>query len=235
MEALDAEKAPPAAPGAAPRSRRDGAAAQLAVAAVVLLGGTALLTRVSPWTEALGATTGALCVWLAARSNFWTWPLGIANNVLYLIVFWGSRLYADALLQVVYAGISVYGLWRWRSGRGAAPVRPVERVGRAEAVWVAVLVVAAAIALAFVLDRHTDSDVPELDAATTAASLGAQWLMSRRRIENWWVWVAVDVVYVPLYVYKDLWVTAGLYAVFLALCVVGLRHWRTELAAERRA
>jgi nicotinamide mononucleotide transporter len=199
-----------------------------------VLVGTALLALVSPWTEALGATTGAVCVWLAARSDFWTWPLGIANNVLYLVVFWQSRLYADALLQVVYAAISVYGIVRWRTGRGAAPVRPVERASRAELAWTGAASAAAALALFFVLDTYTDSDVPALDAITTAGSLGAQWLMSRRKIENWWVWVAVDVVYVPLYVYKQLWVTAGLYALFLALCFVALRHWGAELAVRER-
>ncbi len=198
----------------------------------VLLAGSAALALVSPWTEALGATSGALCVWLAARSDFWTWPLGIANNLLYLVVFWESRLYADALLQLVYAAISVYGIWRWRAGRGTAAVRPVERASRRELLLVGFAAALAAVVLGFVLTAHTDSDVPWADAATTAASLAAQWLMSRRLIENWFLWIAVDVVYVPLYVYKGLHVTAGLYFVFLLLCVAGLRHWRGELAAH---
>jgi nicotinamide mononucleotide transporter len=197
----------------------------------VLLAGTAALALLSPWSEALGATTGALCVWLAARSDPWTWPLGIANNLLYLVIFWGSRLYADALLQLVYAAISVYGIWRWRGGASGAAVRPVERASRAELVAVAAAALVATVALGFVLVAHTDSDVPWADAATTAVSLGAQWLMSRRLIENWFLWIAVDLVYVPLYVYKGLHVTAGLYFVFLLLCLAGLRHWRAELAS----
>jgi nicotinamide mononucleotide transporter len=201
------------------------------VAVVSLVAGTAALALVSPWTEALGAATGAVCVWLAAVSDPWTWPIGIANNLLYLVVFWHSRLYADALLQLVYVGISIYGIWRWRGGGGR--VRPVERGSRTELGLVALAVAAAAVGLWRLLAAATDSDVPAWDGLTTATSLGAQWLMSRRVLENWWVWIAVDLVYVPLYVYKGLFVTAGLYALFLALCVLGLRDWRRELDAAR--
>jgi nicotinamide mononucleotide transporter len=198
----------------------------------ILLAGTAILARISPWPEALGATTGAVCVWLAAVSDPWTWPIGIANNLLYLVIFREAGLYADAGLQLVYAAISVYGIVRWRSGRGAGAVRPVARGGAAELGVTAAAAGAVALGLYLLLDRATDSQVPAWDGVTTAMSLGAQWLMSRRVLENWWVWIAVDVVYVPLYLWKGLNVTAGLYAVFLLLCVLGLVDWRRELAAR---
>lgn len=194
-----------------------------------LLVGTAILSFVSPWSEALGASTGAVCVWLAAVSDPWTWPIGIANNLLYLVVFWRSRLYADALLQLVYVAISIYGIWRWRGGAGR--VRPVERGSRTELSVVALAIAVGALGLWRLLDAATDSDVPLWDGLTTAMSLGAQWLMSRRILENWWVWIAVDLVYVPLYLYKGLTVTAGLYGLFLALCILGLRDWNRDLAA----
>ena len=198
------------------------------LALLVLPLGTAALTALSPWTEALGATTGAVCVWLAAVSDPWTWPIGIANNLLYLVVFWRSKLYADALLQLVYVAISIYGIWRWRGGEGS--VRAVARGSRGELAAVGLAVAVVAVVLWRLLDGSTDSDVPQWDGLTTAMSLGAQWLMSRRILENWWVWIAADLVYVPLYLYKGLSVTAGLYALFLALCVLGLKDWRRELA-----
>ena len=198
----------------------------------LLLVGTPLLALVSPWTEVLGATTGVVCVWLAARSDFWTWPVGIANNLLYLAVFWESRIYADALLQVVYVAISLYGIWRWRSGRGGAAVRPVERAGRTERLVVAAAVAVATVGLALALLRWSDSDVPWADGLTTSMSLGAQWLMSRRLLENWKVWIAADLIYVPLYVYKGLWVTVGLYAVFLA---TASRACASGVESSRRA
>jgi nicotinamide mononucleotide transporter len=203
------------------------------VSAAIVLAGTFALAWISPWTEALGATTGAVCVWLAAVSDPWTWPVGIANNLLYLIVFWESGLYADASLQIVYAAISVYGIVRWTTGRGSAAVRPIAHGERRELTVTAAVVVVAAFGLYFLLSRATNSQVPAWDGTTTAMSLGAQWLLSRRVLENWWLWIAVDVVYVPLYVWKGLWVTAGLYALFLALCILGLADWRREMAAAR--
>jgi nicotinamide mononucleotide transporter len=110
-------------------------------------------------------------------------------------------------------------------------VRPVTRGSRSELIAVAVAVVAVAFVLWRVLDRSTDSTVPGWDGLTTAISLGAQWLMSRRVLANWWLWIAVDIVYVPLYVYKGLHPTAALYAFYMALCVLGLKDWSRELAA----
>jgi nicotinamide mononucleotide transporter len=209
-----------------------GTARRRALALAAIAGGSAALALVSPWTEAVGAATGAVCVWLAAVSDPWTWPIGIANNLLYFVVFWRAKLYADALLQLLYVAISVYGIWRWRGGGGG--VRPVERGSRVELAATALAVTAAALALWWVLAASTDSDVPQWDGLTTAMSLGAQWLMSRRILANWHLWIAADLVYVPLYLYKGLFVTAGLYALFLALCVLGLRDWRRELEARRR-
>lgn len=197
--------------------------------------GTLLLLAVTTPTEALGATTGALCVWLAAESDPWTWPIGIANNVFFLVLFWRSGLFADALLQVVYIVVSAYGWWRWRSGRGAAAVRPVARTPRAEALFVLSISLAATAALGWYLHRYTPSTVPWGDAVTTVLSLAAQWLMSRRFVENWWVWIAADVLYMPLYLAKGLTVTAVLYGVFLLMCVVGLRGWLAELRAGQDA
>jgi nicotinamide mononucleotide transporter len=199
----------------------------------ILLVGTAALTLIflafTSWTEALGASTGALCVWLAAESDAWTWPVGIANNVLFLVLFWRSGLFADALLQVVYIAVSLYGMWRWRSGRGAARVRPVARTPRAEAIAVLAASLTGAYGLAWYLAHSTPSTVPWGDAVTTVLSLAAQWLMSRRFLENWWVWIVADLVYMPLYVAKGLVVTAVLYFVFLLMCIAGLRGWLAEL------
>ena len=209
------------------------AARRRALALVAIVAGSLALRLVSPWIEAIGAATGAVCVWLAAVSDPWTWPIGIANNLLYFVVFWRSKLYADALLQLVYVAISLYGIWRWRGGGGH--VRPVERGSRKELAAVGVAVAISTLVLWRLLGAATDSDVPQWDGLTTSMSLGAQWLMSRRIFENWHLWIAVDLVYVPLYLYKGLYVTAGLYAFFMALCALGLRDWRRELAAAESA
>ena len=180
-------------------------------------------------TEVLGFVTGALCVWLLARQIIWNWPIGIANNALYLIVFLRSGLYGDAGLQIVYMILGAYGWWTWLR---ATPGRElaVTRTSSVTWAWLIPATGLAAIALAFFLARFTDSTVPGWDGSTTALSLAAIFGQSRKYVESWWIWIVADLIYIPLYIYKNLWLTSVLYLVFLILCVIGLREWRRALA-----
>jgi nicotinamide mononucleotide transporter len=181
------------------------------------------------WTEIAGFVTGALCVWLVARQNVWNWPIGILNNVAFLVLFMSSGLYADAGLQVIYIALSVYGWWAWLRGGVSHTELPVSRTTAGQ--WWVLLGcgVAGTVVLTWVLVRYTDSIVPLADAVTTVLSLLATWGQARKKLESWWLWIAADVIYVPLYAYKDLWLTGILYVGFLALCVVGLVGWRASL------
>ncbi|MFN7943654.1 MAG: nicotinamide riboside transporter PnuC [Thermoanaerobaculia bacterium] len=181
------------------------------------------------WLEILGFATGVACVWLLVRENVWNWPVGIANNLFYLVVFYRSGLYADSGLQVGYVALSIYGWWHWLRGGAGHSRLAVGRIGIREALAVAGATTLATAGLAALLARFTPSTVPLSDALTTALSLAAQYLQARKFLENWWVWIAADVVYIGLYLYKDLALTALLYAVFLALCVAGLRRWRRRV------
>jgi nicotinamide mononucleotide transporter len=180
-------------------------------------------------TEALGFLTGVLNVWLLARQNIWNWPIGIANNLLYLVVFIGAGLYGDAALQVVFALMNGYGWWHWlRPGAG----RKELSVSLTEArtwMWLAPATVVGAALLALFLKRFTDSTVPGWDGVTTALSLAATYGQTRKLLESWWLWIAANLIYIPLYVYKDLRLTSLLYLIFLLLCVLGLREWRKAL------
>jgi nicotinamide mononucleotide transporter len=180
-------------------------------------------------TEALGFVTGALCVWLLARQIIWNWPIGIANNALYLIVFLRSGLYGDAGLQVVYMILGAYGWWTWLRVTPGRAELAITRTGPQTWAWLIPATGAAAITLAFLLARFTDSTVPGWDGFTTALSLAAIFGQSRKYVESWWIWIAADLIYIPLYIYKNLWLTSVLYLVFLTLCVIGLREWRTAL------
>ncbi|MFE0038790.1 nicotinamide riboside transporter PnuC [Streptomyces sp. NPDC059015] len=185
-------------------------------------------------TEVLGFGSGALCVWLVARQHIANWPVGIANNVLFVLLFTQAGLYADAGLQVVFITLAVYGWWTWTHGGGpGSDALPVRRTTRTEWTWLIAAGVVGTVALTLLLDRATDSDVPFWDALTTALSLTATYGQCRKRLESWWLWIAADVVYVPLYVYKELYLTALLYIGFMTLCVLGLRHWSRDLAARR--
>ncbi|MFF0598583.1 nicotinamide riboside transporter PnuC [Streptomyces antibioticus] len=185
------------------------------------------------WTEALGFATGAACVWLVARQHIANWPVGIANNVFFIVLFVQAGLYADAGLQVVFIALAAYGWWTW--ARGAGPVTggalPVRRTTGTEWAWLAAAGVLGTTALTLLLDRATDSTVPFWDALTTALSLTATYGQCRKLLESWWLWIAADLVYIPLYAAKGLYLTSLLYVGFLVLCVVGLLGWRRTLAA----
>ena len=177
--------------------------------------------------EILGFLTGVANVWLLARQNLWNWPVGLANNALYLVVFLESGLYGDAGLQVVYMVLGLYGWWTWT--RRGGTVLEITRTPRAAWFALTAAMLAGWLILRWFLANYTDSVVPGWDGLTTAMSLAAIYGQCRKYVESWWLWIAADVIYIPLYGYKNLWLTSALYAVFLALCVVGLRDWRRAL------
>ena len=178
--------------------------------------------------EIFGFITGVVNVWLLAKQNIWNWPVGLANNVAYLILFATTGLYGDAGLQAVYIVLSIYGWWNW-ARRGSAAHLPVTRTPAR--VWnvLAPITIVSFVVLRWFLAHYTDSTVPVWDGLTTSLSLAAIYGQSRKYLESWWIWILADLVYIPLYVYKGLWLTSVLYLVFLLLCIFGLRQWMAEL------
>jgi nicotinamide mononucleotide transporter len=185
------------------------------------------------WGELAAFVSGILCVWLVAREHVANWPIGIANSVFFLLLFVDYGLYADGALQVVYIVLGAYGWWAWCFGGAGRTELDVSTTTRGQ--WAALLALTAlaTVALATLLDHVTDSTVPAWDSLTTCMSLAATWGQTRKKVESWWWWIAADLIYIPLYAYKDLWLTSGLYVVFLILCIVGLRRWRDSLRGRR--
>ncbi len=185
--------------------------------------------------EIVAAVFGAVSVYLSARQRLASWPTAIVNVLLSAVVYHRARLYSDAGLQLVYFALSVYGWYEWKYGGANRTELPVARTPRSRAPLLLALGAAGAVALGVLTTRYTDvlqhnrPWVPWTDAALTAASLVAQWMMTRKLVENWLVWIAVDVVYVPLLAYKGLYAFAALYAVFLGLAVKGWVDWRRDL------
>ena len=179
-------------------------------------------------TEILGFITGAVNVWLLARQNIWNWPVGLANNALYVAVFLSAGLYGDAGLQLVYITLGIYGWWTWAHPGAGAGLEVMPTPGTTW-IWLTLTTATAAVGFAFFLRRFTDSTVPGWDGFTTALSLAAIYGQTRKYLESWWLWILADLIYIPLYVYKHLWLTSGLYFVFLLLCVMGLREWSKAL------
>jgi nicotinamide mononucleotide transporter len=177
----------------------------------------------------LGFATGLLTVGLLVRQHILNWPIGILNVLLLMLVFWSAGLYADAGLQIVYVVLGLYGWWAWLYGGARHTPLVVRRTSRTEWIGLAVTGVLLTGGLWLFLDQLTGSTVPLADALTTALSLLATYGQTRKLVESWWIWIAADLVYIPLYGYKDLWLTAILYVAFLVLCVLGLRAWRRAL------
>lgn len=182
--------------------------------------------------EALAALFGIISVYLGTRQNVWIWPTGIVNVGLYIIVFFQARLYADMGLQVVYLVLSIYGWYAWLYGGARHTALRVTRSTPRLLLTLLALNIAAWLTLGTLLDRHTDAVLPWLDSLLATTSLVAQWMMTRKYLESWLVWIAVDVVYVPMYVSRGLDLTALLYAVFLILAFIGYRDWRSSWRAN---
>jgi len=181
--------------------------------------------------ETIAFVLGVANVVLVVRRSLWNYPFGLVMVALYGWVFFGAKLYSDAILQVFFFVVQVYGWVNWSRNAGEAGEIEVERMAPASRVaWLTGSVIAIVV-WGWAMHRFTDAAFPWWDAAVAMLSVTAQVLMSRRFIENWLLWITVDVLAIGLYAAKDLWLTAVLYAIFLALSAWGLVDWR---GAERR-
>jgi nicotinamide mononucleotide transporter len=196
----------------------------LLIVAVSLLATAMAIFRLAGWLESTSFITGAVCVWLTVKQNIWNFPLGLVNVATFCAVFFQSRLYADAGLQVVYFGLGVIGWYLWLHGGADRTPLKVSRASVLELLVICVFITASTLGLWTML-AQVGGSAAFWDALTTSISLASQWLLNRKRLESWIGWIIVDVIYVPLYVYKDLYLTAILYGLFLLLAVIGLRAW----------
>jgi nicotinamide mononucleotide transporter len=190
------------------------------------------LAVVNRW-EVLAVVFGIVSVYLSTREHIWSWPTALVNVGLYFVVFYEAKLYADMGLQVVYFGLSLYGWYEWLYGGANRTELHVSRTTRPLGVRLLVIGVVCAALLGTLLARFTDAALPYVDSATTSTSLVAQWMMTRKILENWAVWMAVDVVYVGMFIFKHLYLTAGLYTVFFVLAAMGYVQWKRSLAERR--
>lgn len=196
-----------------------------------LLNATAFVLWGAPatWLELAAVVLALVMVACNIREIHWGWPLAIASSVMYFFVFWNSRLYGEALLQLSFAALALWGWAQWL--RGVRPDGSALRVVRLSPEGVARTLVACAVlwpVTGLFLKHLTDTDVPWWDAFPTAVSLVGQFLLARKYLENWLAWLAVNIVSVALFVHKGLWLTVGLYSVFIVLSVAGWLAWRAR-------
>jgi nicotinamide mononucleotide transporter len=184
--------------------------------------------------ELASAVTAALGIWLTTRRKLLCWPVTLVSIFLYMLVFLRAKLYSDALLQVFFVAFTLYGWWHWWRG--------VREEGEVRVMPLALGQMGAALAVGLVgsfalgsLAVRIHAALPHLDATLMSFSLVASWWQARKHIANWGLWIVVDLIYIGEYVYKDLILTAILYAGLVALAVLGLRDWRRAAAASARS
>lgn len=183
--------------------------------------------------EVISFVVSIFGVWLTTTRSLWNYPFSLLSVALYGALFYQAKLYADMGLQGVFACTLLYGLWQWTRGRSASGDVLITRLGTNEALISIVAGSVAAGTLGFLLHAHTDASLPWVDSLLFAASLVASVWAARRNIESWWMWIAVDIFYVGMYCFKHLYLMAILYAIFIALAVLGLRRW--QFAFERQS
>lgn len=182
--------------------------------------------------EIVATVFGLACVVLTIRQSIWCWPTGLVMVILYAWIFFDAKLYSDSILQVIYIILQIYGWYYWLRGGPAKSEAVVSQLNwRARTGWV-VAGLAGTGALGWTMARWTDASIPFWDAGTTVLSLIAQYLLAAKRIESWVFWIVVDVMAIGIYWTKELYVTSGLYCVFLVLATMGLFAWQRSMTSQ---
>jgi nicotinamide mononucleotide transporter len=176
--------------------------------------------------EIFATLFGVANIILIIRRSVWNYPFGIVMVVLYVIIFWRAKLYSDAGLQVFFVLVQFYGWWSWSRDKLSAGEIIVKRLPpKAVFMWVFISIIATA-GWGYFMAFNTDATHPYWDASVAMLSIIAQLLLTWRFLENWWWWIVIDVISIPLYLVKGLYLTAGLYGLFLILAIAGLIEWR---------
>jgi nicotinamide mononucleotide transporter len=179
------------------------------------------------WLEIIGVITGLACVYLAAKNNIWNWPIATISVTIYIFIFFETHLFADMGLQVYFFVVNLYGWYYWSNKPANEKKIPVTRITKTEVLLSAVAIVAFTFILGTLL-KYTTASFPYLDSFCTACSLVAQVFLARKVIENWLIWIFVDVIYVGVYLYKDLHLTAVMYAIYVGIAIMGYVDWKRD-------
>lgn len=183
------------------------------------------------WIEITGSILSLVYLFLSVRQNIWLWIFGFASSALYIAVFFQSKFYADMSLQVYYLVVSVYGFLHWTLKKQASGGNdlPVVSVNGKQVMMLSLAAVVIWAIYYFVLSNFTDSDVAFPDSITTALSIVATWMLARKILEHWLIWIFVDAFSALLYLYKELYFTTGLFVVYTIMAIIGYLRWRKDL------
>ena len=181
--------------------------------------------------EFIGTLSGLIAVWLTVKENKWCFPIGIISSIVYAYVFFSPsvKYYADAILQIVYVVLLVYGWINWTTRKQNSKALPVTRFILQQQFSFGLIILLSTILIGFLFNKYTDASLPFVDALTTSMSLVAQWMVAKKKIENWHLWIAANLIYVYMYLHKELYITSIFYFVLLILAFAGLKEWKKHL------
>lgn len=177
--------------------------------------------------EIIGVITGLLCVYLAAVNNIWNWPLAIISVTIYIVIFYDTHLFADMGLQVYFLIMNIYGWYYWSKKAGDEKKIPIAVITRREIIYSVIAIIVFTFILGSLL-KYTPASYPYIDSFCTACSLVAQLFLARKVLENWLIWIFVDIVYVGVYIFKGLHLTAIMYAIYVGIALLGYLDWKKD-------
>lgn len=182
------------------------------------------------WIELLGSVLSIIYLYLSIKQKASLWIFGFLCSALYVVVFFQSKFYADMSLQFYYLGVSVFGWISWKAGKPENRKElPVKRTTPLSGAIILIIALVLYFLYYFILSEYTDSPLPKADSFTTALSIVATWMLARKMIEHWWLWIIVDSVSAGLYFYKALYPTAILFVIYTIMAIIGYRQWKKSL------
>jgi len=182
----------------------------------------------SPY-EWIGVAFGFLSVYLTVKQNVWCWPTGIISVIAFVVLFYEIKLYVDVGLQIFFVVTSLQGWYYWLYGGQYKTELPISFLNKKQIEILTLTLALSVLVIGYAFDTYTDAHIPFWDAAASGLSVVAQILLMRKKFENWYLWIAVDILSIGIYLYKSVYLTAGLYVVFLGLAISGLVAWRNSL------
>lgn len=188
------------------------------------------------YLQVLGAILGLIYIFFSIRQDILTWPIGLLTSALQVVVFFQSKLYADMGLQVYYVFVSIYGWYFWLKGGKPEESEqvPVRQTNRQLRCILYISSIALYLIILYILKNFTDSDVPYMDSLTTSLSIVATWMLAKKYIGHWLIWIFVDAVSSGLYIYKGLWAFVFLYLVFTFMAIIGYFEWKKDLMKDEK-
>jgi len=184
------------------------------------------------WIELSGALISLVYLFFSYKQIIWLWPFGLLSAIFYIWIYYFSGFYADMSLQIYYVFVSIYGWYHWTSGKSGSqkPLLKVSQINRRSMVVLTFVFGLLWLIISQVLIHYTDSQVPVMDALTTAGGIVATWMLARKVLEHWLLWVVIDLISMGLYLYKELYATAILFLIYSIVAIAGYQAWKKTMA-----